>query len=1239
MTKTAARYFFILCSVLLSVSLSAQDIYVTASVNPIGNKTYRINPANCDVEEIYTCNPTNNIGQFPENQYTDIAIDGQQNLYWVSGWGSLYKRNLGDVNSCEFLGVFDNSKSINALVADSATTLYAAGNFGGVCTLYKYSGGNFSTLGNLPAGIFSEGDLFFYEQRLFLTATDAYLTHSFLVEINTTNPELSCAYMELDCHQVFGAFSVKAGTTSKPYIISANTSSSSSLREIDIANKVVSSVICDYPFMAAGATAVYSQTSNNTVCTQHSTTTPGCVNEYFIKTYSRTDASINIFDFVKTTTNEIIAGGTMVVNKPDDNTDAFLVKLDANGEKVWEKHFSLPGYQLISQVIQLADGYFLGAGKDIFDVRQSFFLLKFDSDGNIIWKKSFEYTNDCNFYIHQVKENADGSIIAVAYHVDRCLSFQDRFVWLKFDATGNLLFAKSISPPGGINLTSVSDFIIKGGYSYLSGYYHDGNKFDGILMKIKNSNGVIDWSKYYAFANGAAKFSQIFPFGNNQLCVIGSHDINYTDTSLVMICDTSGAILSSKYFTYGSNRDVGKAVMDSAGDLVWFNYSLYTNNNLKNDLTITRLHPANGIVWSKEYPQLRDRLYFEDAQMGSDGSIFFGGNNASTIDKDQFFIGKISPSGDINCPPSDLPSSFGTIGSSVTSISCTAIDKTFTEITRNWTIEGSVIERIDTICQLVSQCNLLKISGPASICTGDTLVIPIEKNSDCTSWPQFSYNQSQLNLISQSNKEISFLVRDSGNSWIRAKIQMACDVLEDSVLIRLNYGKGPLQLMQDTSLCLGNTFTLNAGKGYTSYQWQDGSIDSSFQVERPGLYFIHVTDACSRIYKDTVLIVAAPPIPFDLGPDRTKCNNDTLHISAPSGFLSYSWSNNYNINSITSQNVVVNPSTDTAYYVKAEKTPGCFAYDTVRVRVNTSPPINLGADKGLCSGDSAVFDAGSGFNQYVWNNGSNAQQIIVKTAGSFSVTAITAQGCKTYDTVKVTNVFTNPVVSLDHTSYLCTGSSRILDAGTFASYLWNDGSTSQKIIAQGVGIYAVQVTDNNGCKGSDTARITAFLPLPSNFLPADTLLCSYDKLTIIPLRLYNSYQWNNSASVSSITVSQPGTYWLQVKDASGCAGRDTIIINPKDCMKGCYVPTAFTPNNDGKNDVFRPLLFGKVKRYQFTVYNRWGQTVFQTTELNKSWDGTVGGVLQDPNVFVWVCNYQFEGEEVKTEKGTVALVR
>ena len=116
-------------------------------------------------------------------------------------------------------------------------------------------------------------------------------------------------------------------------------------------------------------------------------------------------------------------------------------------------------------------------------------------------------------------------------------------------------------------------------------------------------------------------------------------------------------------------------------------------------------------------------------------------------------------------------------------------------------------------------------------------------------------------------------------------------------------------------------------------------------------------------------------------------------------------------------------------------------------------------------------------------------------------------------------------------------------------------------------------------------------------------------------------------------------YWLEVVDVNSCTGRDTVLVNPKECMNGFFVPSAFTPNGDRKNDDFKPLLFGNVKKYKLTIYNRWGQVFFQTTEQFKGWDGKIAGILQPTGAFVWTCSYQFEGEEQKIEKGTVTLIR
>ena len=239
----------------------------------------------------------------------------------------------------------------------------------------------------------------------------------------------------------------------------------------------------------------------------------------------------------------------------------------------------------------------------------------------------------------------------------------------------------------------------------------------------------------------------------------------------------------------------------------------------------------------------------------------------------------------------------------------------------------------------------------------------------------------------------------------------------------------------------------------------------------------------------------------------------------------------------------------------------------------------------------------------------------------------------------IMTVFDAPVVLLDKTPTLCTGSTRQLDAGDYAAYLWNDNSKTRFLSVNSPGTYFATVTDSYGCKGSDTAIINMMLPAPKNFLPQDTAICSYGSISLNAQGGYQNYLWSNNQNTPSINITNAGLYWLQVTDNSNCRGRDSILVASKDCLKGFYIPSAFSPNNDGKNDLFKPLLFGNVTNYQLIIYNRYGQVIFKTTDAARGWDGTINGTIQNGNAFVWACTYQFAGEPQQVKRGTVLLVR
>jgi Secretion system C-terminal sorting domain len=261
------KYLFVICLSCCGLSVTGQSFYVTSPVySPLGNKTYLVDIADCHFSPVFTCVPTNDTSEFFQNEYTDIAYDKMQNLWDVSGWGSLYKRSLADTTSCEYVGSFTTTGAVNALAVDSNGTVYAAGNAGGVCTLYKYDSTGFSTLGNFPAGMFSSGDLFFYENRLFMTGTNSVFSEAFLVEVALPDPALSCNYMSLYNLQAYGAFSLAYGTVSKAYIMTTDGTSWSSVIEIDIPGRSITGVVCSVPFVINGAATYYARTSDHTAC-------------------------------------------------------------------------------------------------------------------------------------------------------------------------------------------------------------------------------------------------------------------------------------------------------------------------------------------------------------------------------------------------------------------------------------------------------------------------------------------------------------------------------------------------------------------------------------------------------------------------------------------------------------------------------------------------------------------------------------------------------------------------------------------------------------------------------------------------------------------------------------------------------------------------------------------------------------------------------------------------------------
>jgi gliding motility-associated-like protein len=495
-----------------------------------------------------------------------------------------------------------------------------------------------------------------------------------------------------------------------------------------------------------------------------------------------------------------------------------------------------------------------------------------------------------------------------------------------------------------------------------------------------------------------------------------------------------------------------------------------------------------------------------------------------------------------------------------------------------------------------------------------------------------------------------------------------------------------IEVTRDT-VCPGSvaTFTATPVNGGTSpaFQWKKNGINiatgsswSAADITDGDVITCVLTSNNNCVTTNTAtsnaIIMKVNPI---LTPSiQISASSDNICSGTPVKFSStvmnggntpyFQWQKN-GINTGTDSLVYIDSVFRDGDVITCKLAPGysCVSADTIisnniimKVMPLVAPSVTITASKtSICQGSSVTFNAvpvnGGASPVYQWTkNGvpvaSNKSTYMDAslTDGDLVNCAVTSDAACMALPSAVSNsirvaVFKNPIITLDKTSTLCSGASRQLDAGDFTSYLWNDGTTGRTLPVSNTGMYYVVVTDKNGCKGSDTTVINEMLPLPKNFIPKDTSICSYGTIMLSAPGGFKNYLWSNESNASFITVNQPGAYSLQVTDYNLCTATETVMVTAKQCMTGFYIPNAFTPNNDGRNDVFKPMIFGNVIRYSFVIYNRWGQKVFESNDLLKGWNGTFQGANPDADVFMWICSYQFAGENIEHKKGTVVLMR
>lgn len=426
-----------------------------------------------------------------------------------------------------------------------------------------------------------------------------------------------------------------------------------------------------------------------------------------------------------------------------------------------------------------------------------------------------------------------------------------------------------------------------------------------------------------------------------------------------------------------------------------------------------------------------------------------------------------------------------------------------------------------------------------------------------------------------------------------------------------------------------------------------------------GTYTVQLIVGSSKGCRDTIdapLNILSKPS-MQLTNDTLICSIDTLQLNAV-GNGTFTWSPNYMISDVNSPNPLVSPDVPTKYYATLTSAPGCVNIDSVFVDVRSFVTLNAGPDTTICLTDSVRFNINSDGLRFRWTptagmNNPNLKNPTVRPTGTttYSVTGNIGK-CATTDNIVVRTV-PYPTVFTQGDTTICYDDTTQIFASGGSRYVWTPAnSLSASDIPNPIAfpltttVYRVAVFENLGCPkpSFDSVRVTVVPPIPA-FAGNDTAIVLGQ-----PLQLRATggsiYRWTPTTGLSNPNIANPVatlsndiTYTVRVSIPLGCFAFDTMNVKVFFTDPDIFVPTAFTPNGDGKNDKLKPIPVGVQSMDYFRVYNRYGQQVFSTTVIGEGWDGKINGTEQGTNTYTWyVQGTDYLGKRI-FKKGTSTLIR
>jgi gliding motility-associated-like protein len=562
-------------------------------------------------------------------------------------------------------------------------------------------------------------------------------------------------------------------------------------------------------------------------------------------------------------------------------------------------------------------------------------------------------------------------------------------------------------------------------------------------------------------------------------------------------------------------------------------------------------------------------------------------------------------------------------------------------------------------CSATPECNIvLTEAGPLDLCPSPAetpMPVTISGTEGNTTYTWTATNGGASFLSSSTVATPSLTIPSGTSGSFTFTLTVSDEICDKSIDVVVNITASiNVEITGEEDACEGDQINLSVSSEFSSYQWSSGASGSTITVAQSGNYSVQVTDNSGCIGTQSTDITFHPLPEPEITGDATICEGESAYFDVGSGYVDYDWSNGGNQQSI-------NPTSSNLYSVTVTDINGCEGSDALTLSVMPQPIVAINGEDFICKGENSSLIANPGMASYEWTTGAQTPLINITDGGTYGVLITDLNGCSGSGnfTVHVSEMEIE-FTSEDPTCYgEDNGFIRVDEVkGGLEPYQlsWDGGlyGSTNIISPLSAGVYNLNILDAAGCEYEEDFNIYEGFDLMLN-LGEDQFIRLGDEVQInaqvnIPDAQIANLTWIPEDITSCINCLDfnflpLGTTTINafVEDDRGCKTEHQVTIFV-DKEREVFIPNAFSPNDDGVNDVL-VIYAGKdvSKINSFRIFSRWGNPVFEMTDFypndpSYGWNGKTSEMMNS-SAFIYSADVEFIDGSTKQFMGDFVLLK